>query len=88
MLRVLITASTSARVERLCTLKLLDPDQAAAAVRDSDRERELYLRRFYNVREELPTHYDLVVNTDHLTMEQAAQAVLGIARERVAHFSG
>jgi hypothetical protein len=32
------------------------------------------------VREELPTHYDLVVNTDHLTADQAVQAVLAVAR--------
>jgi cytidylate kinase len=33
------------------------------------------LKRFYEIDEELPTHYDLVVNTDVLTVEQAAELV-------------
>ena len=35
-----------------------------------------YLKRFYELDEELPTHYDLVVNTDVLTLEQAAGLVV------------
>jgi hypothetical protein len=31
------------------------------------------------VKEELPTHYDIVVNTDVLTAEQAAAAVVAAA---------
>jgi hypothetical protein len=80
VLRVLVTASLSTRVERLSAFNLPGVDDSAATVRKSDREREEYLRRFYNVREELPTHYDLVVNTDHLTADQAVQAVLAVAR--------
>jgi cytidylate kinase len=44
-------------------------------VKDSDAGRRDYLRRFYNVDKELPTHYDLVVNTDVLSVEQAAELV-------------
>jgi len=44
-------------------------------VKDSDAGRRDYLRRFYDVGEELPTHYDLVVNTDVLSVEQAAELV-------------
>jgi cytidylate kinase len=44
-------------------------------VKDSDAGRRDYLRRFYGIDEELPTHYDLVVNTDVLTVEQAADLV-------------
>jgi cytidylate kinase len=80
VLRVFVTASLSTRVERLSALNLRGVDDPAATVRKSDREREEYLRHFYNVREELPTHYDLVVNTDHLTADQAVQAVLAVAR--------
>ena len=34
-----------------------------------------YLKRFYEVAEELPTHYDLVFNTDSLSIEQAAELI-------------
>jgi cytidylate kinase len=76
VLRVLVTASPATRAERLT---LLDTKDAAKAVRESDREREQYLRRFYDVREETPLHYDLVVNTDTLPAEQAVAAIVGAA---------
>ena len=53
----------------------LDEARAARAVKDSDAGRRDYLKRFYDVDEESPTHYDLVVNTDVLSIEQAAELV-------------
>jgi hypothetical protein len=44
-------------------------------VKKSDAARRDYLRRFYDVEEELPTHYDVIVNTDLLSIEQAARLV-------------
>ena len=44
-------------------------------MKDSDAGRRDYLRRFYDVDEELPTHYDLVVNTDVLSPDRVAQVV-------------
>jgi hypothetical protein len=46
---------------------------------NGDAAPRAYLRRFYSVREELPTHYDLVVNTDTFTVEQAAGLVVQAA---------
>jgi cytidylate kinase len=74
-LRVLVTASTSVRAERLGAAEGLEPAKAARAVKESDAGRRDYLKRFYKVEEELPTHYDLVVNTDVLSIEQAADLV-------------
>ena len=54
--------------------------EARKAVDESDRQRRGYLRRFYDLRQELPTHYDLVVNTDVLTPPLAARLVLAAAR--------
>ena len=34
-----------------------------------------YLKRFYGVAVELPIHYDLVINTDALSVEQAAALI-------------
>ena len=76
VLRVFVTASPETRVERLT---LLDTKDAAKALRDSDREREHYLRRFYDVRDESPVHYDLVVSTDTLAAEQAVAAIVAAA---------
>ncbi len=74
-LRVLVTASPQTRAARVRSVEGLDEVQAARALKDSDAGRSDYLRRFYGVDEELPTHYDLVVNTDVLSIEQAAELV-------------
>jgi hypothetical protein len=81
VLRVLVTASERSRCERLwLDSKLLDEDDAARAVAESDRERARYLERFFEVREESPTLYDLVINTDALRIEQAVGAIAAAAQ--------
>ncbi len=74
-LRVLVTASPATRAARIGEGESLDPARAARAVKDSDAGRRDYLRRFYDIDEELPTHYDLVVNTDVLPSNRAARIV-------------
>jgi cytidylate kinase len=76
---VLVTASPATRAARIGRQEDLDPARAARAVKDSDAGRRDYLKRFYDVDEELPTHYDLVVNTDGLSVEQAARLVVQAA---------
>jgi len=75
VLRVLVTASPETRATRVAGAEGLDQAGAARAVKDSDAGRADYLKRFYEVGEELPTHYDLVFNTDTLSAEQAAELV-------------
>jgi cytidylate kinase len=79
VLRVLVTASPAVRAARLVAAQGLEQAPAEAAVASSDRERRDYLKRFYSVKEELPTHYDLVVNTDVLSAEQAAAIIVAAA---------
>jgi cytidylate kinase len=74
-LRVLVTASPRTRAQRVGDQDGLDEARAARAVKESDAARRDYLKRFYGVDEELPTHYDLVVNTDVLSPEDAAAVV-------------
>jgi len=81
VLRVLVTASPPTRAQRLrIDGSIPSEDDAAAAIRDSDRERLDYLRRFYNLKDEPPTLYDLVLNTDVLRPEQTVAAIVGAAR--------
>jgi hypothetical protein len=82
LLRVLVTASPETRSRRLARARVLDEAEAGKAVRSSDAARADYLRRFYGVDAELPTHYDLVVNTDGLTAEEAAGVITEAARTR------
>jgi cytidylate kinase len=70
-LRVFVTASPSTRDDRLA---------GARDVGAEDAGRADYLKRFYGVERELPTHYDLVVNTDALSSAEAAAIVAAAAR--------
>ncbi len=75
VLRVLVTASPETRARRLSEARTLDLKDARKSIKEADSARADYLRRFYGVEAELPTHYDLVVNTDTLSVEQAADLV-------------
>jgi cytidylate kinase len=80
LLRSFITAPRETRVARLVRESKMTEAEARKAVDDSDRQRREYLRRFYDVREELPTHYDLVLNTDMLSTPVAAKLMVAAAR--------
>jgi Cytidylate kinase-like family len=71
VLRVLVTASDETRAQRV--------PEGAKQVRREDGNRADYLKRFYGVERELPTHFDLVVNTDALTAEKAADVIAAAA---------
>lgn len=72
ILRALVTASPATRARRLGETEGMDEKGAVRAVKDADAARRDYLKRFYDVDEELPTDYDVVVNTDVLSSEKAA----------------
>lgn len=75
VLRVLVTASRSTRRARVASERDLSEKDAARAVDKSDTARADYLKRFYSAKRELPTHYDLVVNTDRLSPDGAVSLV-------------
>ena len=79
VLRVLITGSESVRAERVGDARDLDARKAKATVTREDSARADYLKRFYDVEREAPTDYDLVVNTDRLTVEKAAELIAAAA---------
>jgi len=79
LLRVFVTASPEIRAARIAGQAALSPRDATHAIENSDRERHDFFRRFYGLREELPTHYDLVLSTDVLGVDEAAAVVLRAA---------
>jgi cytidylate kinase len=78
LLRVLVTASPETRIKRLAPTE--GNADAARLVREGDAARVEYFKRFYDIAQELPTHYDLVVNTDALSADQAAEVVVRAAK--------
>jgi cytidylate kinase len=75
VLRVHVTASPETRARRLSESAELEPRAAAKTISDSDRSRADYLRRFYGIKAELPTQYDLVLNSDRLSSVDMAELV-------------
>jgi cytidylate kinase len=81
VLRVLVTASPDTRAKRVSERAGIDVGKAKRVVSNADAGRREYLKRFYDVDHELPTHYDLVLNTDALSVEEAAELIVhGAAR--------
>jgi len=80
VLRVHVMASHRTRLMRLwLPNKLVSEEEYAKAIAESDHQRRQYLARFYDVDQESPTDYDLVINTDMLGIEQAVAAIATVA---------
>jgi cytidylate kinase len=78
-LRALVTASPETRTPRVAEAEGLEPAQALRSVKDSDAGRADYLKRFYDVGEESPTQYDVVINTDVLSIDEVADLIVRAA---------
>ncbi|MEJ6020641.1 cytidylate kinase-like family protein [Ramlibacter sp. PS4R-6] len=81
VLRVLITGSEFGRVMKWApTAGGASPTEAGEAIRASDAARADYLRRFYDVKQESPSDYDLTVSVDSLKPASIRELVLQAAR--------
>jgi CMP/dCMP kinase len=79
LLRVLITASFETRSRRVAEATGNKKVDVEKSLKDSDAGRADYFLRFYRLERELPTHYDLVINTDALQPEEATDIVIAAA---------
>lgn len=82
LLRVLVTASDDVRVTHLAEGTGGDQEAARKFMQESDAERAAYFQRFYQIEQELPTYYDLTINTDELDVDEAADIIVMAARRR------
>jgi cytidylate kinase len=78
-LRVLITAGPDTRRERISSAAGLSAKDADKRVTRGDANRADYIKRFYGVAQELPTHYDLVINSDRLSADRAVDLIVHAA---------
>jgi cytidylate kinase len=76
VLRVLLTAPNETRAGRIAAERKLSGTAAASVIEKGDEGRREYLRAFYEVEEETATRYDLVVNTEILTPEEATVLIV------------
>jgi hypothetical protein len=77
-LRVLITGSPDVRAGRVHK-DTHGPGRARQEIDDSDKARADFLKRFYGIDAESSDQYDLVINTDRLTVADAVKAVRAVA---------
>ena len=74
------TTATGNTLGRLAAAQNIGETEAARQIARGDANRADYLKRFYGVSTELPTHYDIVLNTDHVATGDAATLILSAAR--------
>ncbi|NOZ29149.1 MAG: cytidylate kinase-like family protein [Chloroflexi bacterium] len=75
VLHVKVIAPTQLRAQRIADKQGISLEAACAQIEASDRTRRNYLRRYYHVRWDDPELYDLVINTDRISPEIAAELI-------------
>jgi cytidylate kinase len=78
VLRVLVTGSPDVRAARIHK-DSHGPGRARQEIDESDKARADFLKRFYDIDEESSDQYDLVLNTDRITVADAVKAVRAVA---------
>ena len=78
--RVFVTASHEGRIARLMRRGAPSREDALRDIKKSDAHRAAYMQTYYHVDWRDAANYDLVVNTDRLGIDAAADAVLHAMR--------
>jgi cytidylate kinase len=73
--RVRITASRKLRIENVARDFNLSPDEAKRRVIKTESNRKAFIRKYFNADITDPNNYDLVINTDTLTADNAVDIV-------------
>ena len=80
VLRVRINASEPVRIQRVMERTQVDYKEAERQVRQNDRERTRYLKHFHGADWQDATLYDLILNTDKLSVEKAVALIITAAQ--------
>src|SRR6059058_2113908 len=81
-LHVYVVASKPWRMQLAVRRLGADPATAERVVDDTDRQRDQYVKTYYGRQRQDLGNYDLVVNTERLSVEGAAQLIVAEARRR------
>jgi cytidylate kinase len=80
VLHVRVIAPLEVRISRVALQQNIEAECAQAQIESSDRHRKNFLRRFYKVRWDDPSLYDLIINTGRFTPENAAEIICKVVR--------
>ena len=78
--RVRVVAPQEDCIRRLMETDGLDRDSARREIERADDERRRFVERHFKRRIDDPSAYDLIVNTEQVTLEAATDAILAAAR--------
>ena len=78
--RVRVTASQRLRIKNVARDFNLSPEEAKRRVIKTESDRKAFIRKYFNADIADPTNYDLVINTETLTVDNAVD-VIGAALE-------
>lgn len=81
-LHVLVIAPLPERIKRVMAASKVDEDEARRQIEEFDNSRRVFIQRFFKRNLEDPDHYDLVINTEHVTYEVAARIIATAAEEK------
>lgn len=81
--RVGVFAPESTRINNLLSIGGADVETVHPELAEQDRARESLLSRSFRVRPDDPSMFDLTVNTGVLSIEDAADQILGAVRTRI-----
>ena len=76
VLHVLVVASVEIRLKRVMKDMGIDQGQAKKEIELFDRSRREFTKKYFKADIEDTLHYDLVINTNHLSFENAASIVV------------
>jgi len=87
VLRVRVIAPMEFRIRMAQQRLQLGHDEVIAYIEKMDQDRRLWTQYLYSVDWEDPSLYDLVINLEHIDIEQACRLVTGMTREAYFQFS-
>jgi cytidylate kinase len=73
---VLVMAPLQVRLARVMSDRNLDEKAAKQEIDTFDSSRHEFVKRFFKEELENPLHYDLVVNTEHFNLDEAASVII------------
>ena len=73
---IFITASRPHRIARVMRKQHMTEEQAAAVIDSVDQSRETYIQRYTGTSRYDARNYDLVINMDRLTEDEAVELIL------------
>lgn len=81
VLRVLLIGSTEKRAVRVAANQGVSSEQAKTTIEQSDKQRAEFFRRTYHMDWLEASRYDIVINTDFISPDLAADMIAAAARE-------